>query len=832
MGGGPFYNHNMINTMNNYIPLTEQSQQQQRVDDEHEQRRQQYYTRSTYNPFVHHQPSWSSNSTSASVASVYPSYDPSEFQLDPIPLIAPELPPRPAAYRHTSSEVPSRRTSVYNQTPILQPTTSVQHNNSKVRLVYTKSGFYLKSTNPLEDHNIHGFLAVFSKSMDNVDVLIAWIPEYLIEPHDIVKFIELDGVLASDQGFPSIDLNFGQAETMTIALKNVYSLYVCPPSPSVQGSIVITSRSGDVLKPLWYSASEQASYQTDSATWPGYNIIDILSAFNPLKSSRDMRHVHLVENDTTPFTSPAMTASTMMSVSNNVPESSTLAAVNQPSSDPSSSTAPDPIVKALRDARWTLLERLSRITQYSKDTAVQMLEHPMARPILPLLPPSVQGLSRNYTVQNTLNEYQMASQYLAHWGGDNSNDHYLADDVDGLLHGMPELCGPTPIHTRREPVSPEEWVLFFDDEGKLCVSVDHIRQLVFQGGLDADIRIEAWKFLLGIYPWDSTFNDREAMRRSRAEAYYNIKANWFDHPEIRNTKDFQDEKHRIDKDVHRTDRSQEAFVGENLPNPDPLMAVGTNANLEIMKDILVTYNFHNTELGYVQGMSDLLAPLFVAMGDEAMAFWAFTAFMDRVQSNFFMDQSGMHGQLKTLNSLIHFMDPELYKRLEDTETSNLFFCFRWLLVWFKREFEWEDVIRLWEVLWTDYLSDKIILFIALAVIDAHRKTILEELNQFDEILKYINDLTGNISLEPTLERAEVLFYQFERKVRAMQHKKAMLQEQLEIRSVWNSSERPKIQERIEKLDVPANLLTLLPPPSPPSTPNPTFDSDKKSKIMY
>lgn len=82
-----------------------------------------------------------------------------------------------------------------------------------------------------------------------------------------------------------------------------------------------------------------------------------------------------------------------------------------------------------------------------------------------------------------------------------------------------------------------------------------------------------------------------------------------------------------------------------------------------------------------------------------------------------------------------------------------------------------------------------------------------------------------------MERAEVLFYQFERKVRAMQHKKTMLQEQLEIRSVWNSSERPKIQERIEKLNVPANLLALLPPPSPPSTPDPTFSSDKKSKIM-
>jgi hypothetical protein len=64
-------------------------------------------------------------------------------------------------------------------------------------------------------------------------------------------------------------------------------------------------------------------------------------------------------------------------------------------------------------------------------------------------------------------------------------------------------------------------------------------------------------------------------------------------------------------------------------------------------------------------------------------------------------------------------------------------------------------------------------------------------------------------LEPTLERAEVLFYQFERKIRAMQHKKSMLQDQLQIRSVWNSDERPKIQERIEKLQIPNNLLSLL-----------------------
>lgn len=89
----------------------------------------------------------------------------------------------------------------------------------------------------------------------------------------------------------------------------------------------------------------------------------------------------------------------------------------------------------------------------------------------------------------------------------------------------------------------------------------------------------------------------------------------------------------IDKDVHRTDRTVTFFAGDDLPNPDPEANTGTNENLETMKDILLTYVIsYNPDLGYVQGMSDLVAPIFVVMGDEAMTFWAFTHFMDRMVS--------------------------------------------------------------------------------------------------------------------------------------------------------------------------------------------------------
>lgn len=95
----------------------------------------------------------------------------------------------------------------------------------------------------------------------------------------------------------------------------------------------------------------------------------------------------------------------------------------------------------------------------------------------------------------------------------------------------------------------------------------------------------------------------------------------------------------------------------------------------------------------------------------------------------------MKQQLLTLQQLIEVMDPELFRHLEKADALNLFFCFRWVLIAFKREFPFNDVLRLWEVLWTDYYSKDFVLFIALAVLESHRDMILRYLVEFDEILK-------------------------------------------------------------------------------------------------
>jgi TBC1 domain family member 15 len=195
----------------------------------------------------------------------------------------------------------------------------------------------------------------------------------------------------------------------------------------------------------------------------------------------------------------------------------------------------------------------------------------------------------------------------------------------------------------------------------------------------------------------------------------------------------------IEKDVHRTDRHIPLFAGEDIPHPDPdspFAEAGTNVHLEQMKDMLLTYNEYNKELGYVQGMSDLLAPIYAVMQDDAVAFWAFVNFMERMERNFLRDQSGMRLQLLTLDQLTQLIDPQLYLHLQKADSTNFFFFFRMLLVWYKREFEWLDTLRLWESLWTDYLSGEFALFIAIAILEKHRDVIIQHLKHFDEVLKY------------------------------------------------------------------------------------------------
>ncbi|XP_026676345.1 small G protein signaling modulator 2 [Diaphorina citri] len=77
--------------------------------------------------------------------------------------------------------------------------------------------------------------------------------------------------------------------------------------------------------------------------------------------------------------------------------------------------------------------------------------------------------------------------------------------------------------------------------------------------------------------------------------------------------------HRIDKDVLRCDRNYHYFTPENLDK---------------LRNIMCTYVWEHLDVGYMQGMCDLVAPILVILDDESLTYSCFCCLMDRMAANF------------------------------------------------------------------------------------------------------------------------------------------------------------------------------------------------------
>lgn len=222
---------------------------------------------------------------------------------------------------------------------------------------------------------------------------------------------------------------------------------------------------------------------------------------------------------------------------------------------------------------------------------------------------------------------------------------------------------PRPRSTRvqgSQPIVQSEWEAWFDESGRLLLTAEEAKRRIFQRGLVAEARRQAWPFLLNVYPWESSRRGREEIYESKKVEYERLKSQWYGRAEVTSQEAFVDEHHRIHIDCLRTDRSQPMFTApaptsttgsSSSPGSDSKLAdmnvqmaastlntalrgdaggqPDTNYHVEKLVEILLTYNVWETELGYVQGMSDLCSPLYVVLeGDETLVFWCFVNLME------------------------------------------------------------------------------------------------------------------------------------------------------------------------------------------------------------
>ncbi|KAJ4708222.1 RabGAP/TBC domain-containing protein [Melia azedarach] len=381
-----------------------------------------------------------------------------------------------------------------------------------------------------------------------------------------------------------------------------------------------------------------------------------------------------------------------------------------------------------RDISIQVLEKFSLVTRFARETTSQLFRESHSN--------GFGAFEKRYNNQSV-----------------EDFSHKASNDEEKTVDEIPVAPDPLEVDKltlvwgkpRQPPLGSEEWATFLDNERRVMDS-KALRKRIFYGGVEHKLRREVWAFLLGYHAYDSTYAEREYHRSIKKSEYETIKNQWqsISSEQARRFTKFRERKGLIDKDVVRTDRSLAFYDGDDNPN------------VNLLRDILLTYSFYNFDLGYCQGMSDLLSPILFVMKDESESFWCFVALMERLGPNFNRDQNGMHSQLFALSKLVELLDSPLHNYFKQNDCLNYFFCFRWVLIQFKREFEYEKTMRLWEVLWTHYLSEHLHLYVCVAILKRYRNKIMGEQMDFDTLLKFINELSGRVDLDAILRDAEAL----------------------------------------------------------------------------
>ncbi|XP_050220522.1 uncharacterized protein LOC126670745 [Mercurialis annua] len=384
-------------------------------------------------------------------------------------------------------------------------------------------------------------------------------------------------------------------------------------------------------------------------------------------------------------------------------------------------------------------DRLHRYSSAKLSSTTEVTES-IIQPPLPVPPPppppavkseqirSREKDSRNSGVSSAKNDNNISTIYNNY---DNDNDTEAsvttpsADDISRQAQLLTELS-------------------------RKVVNMKELRRIASQGIPDgAGIRSTVWKLLLGYLPadrslWSSELakkrsqykhfkdellmNPSEIARRlekstgsendeSKGEnrcALSRLEITHGEHPlSLGKTsvwnQFFQDTEiiEQIDRDVKRTHPDMHFFSGDSS---------FAKSNQDALRNILIIFAKLNPGIRYVQGMNEILAPLFYVFRndpDEEMAacaeadtFFCFVELLSGFRDHFCqqLDNSvvGIRSTITRLSQLLKEHDEELWRHLEVTTKVNpQFYAFRWITLLLTQEFNFADSLHIWDTLLSD-----------------------------------------------------------------------------------------------------------------------------------
>ncbi|OQR73259.1 TBC1 domain family member 16-like [Tropilaelaps mercedesae] len=390
----------------------------------------------------------------------------------------------------------------------------------------------------------------------------------------------------------------------------------------------------------------------------------------------------------------------------------------------------------------------------------------------------------------------------------------------------PEECHP---EEDTAPLCDFDFWFCHENEDGVFENECEIRKAVFFRGVEQGIRRHVWPFLLFVYSFESTQEERDRIRTDNYIHYQDIKQRRrLMTPEQRD-RFYRDYECTVEKDVVRTDRNNPFYAGDDNPN------------VSKMKEILLNYAVYNPQIGYTQvgetvctgsfsasrvlpfistlrvvglehamdggehvgaaedigrirGMSDLLAPILYEIRDEAESFWCFAGLMQRTSFVSCPTDTDMDNNLNYLRELLKLFCPSFYRHLsQHLDALELLFVHRWVLLCFKREFPPAQSLLVWEACWSQWLTAHFHLFVCVAIIAVYGKNAVTQNMTLDEMLLHFSSLAMHMDARTVLRKARGLVYQFRSRRRLPCSLVALLTSSSTFDATWDSHALPSVQ---------------------------------------
>ena len=178
---------------------------------------------------------------------------------------------------------------------------------------------------------------------------------------------------------------------------------------------------------------------------------------------------------------------------------------------------------------------------------------------------------------------------------------------------------------------------------------------------------------------------------------------------------------------------------------------------DIVSRILFIYSKFEPNIGYIQGMNEILAPIYYCFSFdrandeepmdniEADSFWCFYNLMNTFKDLFDKNQDkndiGINGKVKRLKNMLKLVDKQLYDHLEICGFNYSVLAFKWISLMFSQDFLMMDLLRIWDYLLCNDNKYQNCYYFCLSVILMKKEALMKhKINEIYETFQSLKDL--------------------------------------------------------------------------------------------